>query len=517
MSRSSMKASGSDPLPQEYLPEFRGRIERELKILGLSTTAVTEDLTIAGLNFRQNRKLDQRSLTAGYLKRELLELASRRGSAIPGKLSILGELELGTFFGETPGAAVELSVDGGDRHRRLLPDDGAILGAAFKTLSRLGDDGVPSTGLVYRRRIDTIADHIPLDASVEELSEFLAGLATIIRDSADFPARKGCRIGLIANRLVAVGSMGSATLCTALDAHFGSLDLDGRTAFVTEIARPCLEEAAGAGGVARGFAQVIFEEFLGRITSGERRATLMLFACCFPDAFANFSRILADRVDCQYRLQNATRAARRDARRWHEAHAGWKLIDDVLEAVWPDAGKSLAPRQRDAVFAIAEAINEFFGGSQPDHPKPTQRRRLVDGTWESDDVANVANVSVNREHVTLLASLRSSIHKLDTVLRVLDRRALFELEPNSHKDPDARKELEELRHAIATLQVWRGELVEKRRQGDYEHMQLAEPRATGARIALPRIPQVKTGALAEDEVAIQKVVTAAQVLIPRIS
>lgn len=510
-----MNAAGSDLLPRNYLPEFRKRIERQLKILGLSTHDVVDELAIAGLNFLRNREIDQQSRTAGHLKRELVELAS--GSRMDGKLRIMHEFGLGAFFGEMPGAAVELSIDGGDRHRCLLPDSNALLAGAFKTLSRLGDDGEPSTGLVYRRRADTIADQIPPEASIEELSEFLAGLATIIREGADFPARKGRRIGLIADRLVAVGSVGSATLCTALDVHLGSLDLDGRTTFVTEIARLCLEEAAAAGGLAHGLAQLIFEEFLDRITSGERRPTLMLFARCFPDALADFARVLAEQYDRQYRLQNDARAARRDARRWHEAHAGWKLIDDVLEVVWPSSGQELNPRQREAVFDIVREIIAFVGQGQPGRAQPVQRKRQVDGVLEIDDVANVANVSVNREHVAVLASLRSAIHKLDTVLCVLDRRALFELEPNFRVDPDARRELEGLRRTIGALQLWRGELVHKWQRGEYERATSDEPRAIGARIALPRMPQVKAETLAEDEVAIQKIATAAQVLIPRIS
>lgn len=517
MSGRGMGAAGSDPLPRDYLPEFRERIERRLRILGLSTDDVVEDLAIAGLDFRYNRKLDQQSRTAGHLKRELLELASRRGSGIAAKLSILDEFELGAFFGEAPGASVELSIDGGGWHRRLLPDDDALHAAAFRTLSRLGDDGVPSTGLVYRRRTETIADRIPKKASTEELSEFVVGLATIIRESNDFAGCQGRRIGLIADHLVGVGSLGSTTLRSELGTTFGGLDLDGRAAFVAEIARHCLEEAAAAGDLAHGLTQLILEEFLGRITSGERRPTLMLFARCFPDALAEFTQVLAERYDSQYRLEDAARAARRDARRWHEAHAGWKLIDDVLQAVWPDAGKKLNPRQRDAVFAIVEEITKFFGGDQADRPQPALRRRQVDGVWESDNVANVANVSVNREHVAVLASLRSAIHKLDTVLHVLNRRALLELEPNSRTDPEARRKLDELRGTIGAAEFWRNQLDEKRHRGDYERNALSEPRATGARIALPRMPQVKAEGLAENEVAIQKIAAAAQMLIPHIS
>jgi len=129
----------------------------------------------------------------------------------------------------------------------------------------------------------------------------------------------------------------------------------------------------------------------------------------------------------------------------------------------------------------------------------------------------MANVFVNREHVAMLASLRSAIHKLDIVLGVLDRRALFELEPVYRTNPDARTELEELRRTIAALQLWRRELIHKRQRGEYERAAQSEPRATGARIVLPRMPQVGAEALTVDEAAIRKIVAAAQALMPRAS
>ncbi|RUM99479.1 hypothetical protein EET67_00790 [Pseudaminobacter arsenicus] len=515
-----MKAAGSEPLRVDYLPELRDQIAPWLNILELFPGDVVDELAVAMVDFLHDRKLDEQSRTAGSLKRELLELAS--GSRIDGKLTIMDEFVLGVFFGKMPGAGVELSIGGGEQHRRVLPDDDALLGAAFKTLSRLGDDEVASTGLVYRRRAETIADQIPPDASIGELAGFVTGLATIVLEGFGTQARKRRRIGLIAGRLVAVGSLGDTSVSSALDTHFAGLDLHGQASFIEEIARPCFEDAGVAGGLSHALVRLIFVEFLGSLPPSERRPVLRLFARCFPDAFAGFARVLAEQIDCQYRLKNDARSARRDARRWHEAHAGWKLIDGVLEVVWPDAGKEMGPRQRDAVVEIGRAIIAFFNGGDQSGPAGKNaakrgsrtRSQVTDEGLESVDVANVANISVNGEHVAVLASLRSAIHKLDIVLGILDRRALFELEPNSRTDPEARQELDELRRTIGAVQLWRRELTHKRQRGEYERDALSESRATGARIALPRMPQVKAEGLADNEPAIRKIVAAAQVLIP---
>ncbi|MGE0768542.1 MAG: hypothetical protein AB7L90_18985 [Hyphomicrobiaceae bacterium] len=511
-----MTAGDSASLPDDYLQELRDEIAPWLRVLGLFPGDVVDELAAAMVDFLHYRKLDAGSHTAGTVKRVLLELAS--GSRVDAKLKIMDEFVLDAFFGEIPGAGIELSIDGG-QNRRLLSEGEAHLAAAFKTLTRLGDDDTPSTGVVYRRRAETIADLIPSVVSPNDLAGFVAGLATIVLNGDGTPARKARRMGLVAANLVAVGSLRNTSVSSALGSHFAGLDLPGQAAFIGEIAPPCLEDA-DAQGLSHALVHLTFAEFLDHIAPSERRAVLKLFARFFPDALTGFAKVLAERVELQYRLENDARSARRDSRRWHEAHAGWKLIDAVLEIVWPDPGKQMGPRQRDAVVGIVRAVIAFFDGG--DQPKAVvrgsrKRRQTTDEGVEDADVANVANVSVNGEHVTVLAALRSAIHKLDTVLHVFDRRALFELEPSAKTDPDARQELEELRRTINALQLWRRELVERRRQGDYERMKLSEPRATGARITLPRMPQVKAEGLAEDGTAIWKIVAAAQVLVPDIS
>jgi hypothetical protein len=521
--RSGMKAVGAAPVPADYLQELRVEIAPWLSVLGLFSGDVVDELAVAMVDFLHDRKLDAGSHTAGHVKRVLLELAS--GSRMDAKLTVMDEFELGVFFGELPGASVELSIDDGERHRRVLSEDNVLFSTAFKTLTRLGDDGVPSAGLVYRRRAETIADRIPPDASPGELADFIAGLSTIVLEGSETRARKSRRIGLIVDRLVAVGSLGNASVSSALEMHFAGLDLTGQAALAGEIAHLCLDDADAAGGLPHALARFVFDEFLDNVAPSERRSLLRLFARCFPDALAGFAGVLAEQIDCQYRLEDDARSARRDARRWHEAHAGWKLIDGVLEIVWPDPGKGMGPRQRDAVAEIVRSILAFFGDGDPLEPAEARaakrgsrnRRQMTDIGLESAVVANIANVSVNGEHVAVLAALRSAIHKLDVVLRVLDRRALFELEPNASTDCEVRTELDKLRRTIGALQLWRRELTHKRQRGEYERDALSEPRVIGARIPLPRMPQVKAEGLAGNEAAIRKVVAAAHVLIPHIS
>src|SRR5690606_25645112 len=156
------------------------------------------------------------------------------------------------------------------------------------------------------------------------------------------------------------------------------------------------EDADAAGGRSNALARLIFREFLGHVVSSERRPTMMLFARAFPGALSDFARVLAEQIDSQYRLQEDARSARRDARRWHEAHAGWKLIDAVLEIVWPDVGKEMGPRQRDAVVEIVRGLIVFLDGADlqlragGDAAKRSirTRERLTEEGRERADVAN---------------------------------------------------------------------------------------------------------------------------------
>lgn len=526
--------AAADLIPGNSWDEFCEDIEPHLKVLDVLPGNVKAELFAATGTFLDNRSLDEKACTVGHLRQELLDLASLSAPRLELRLAALTGFELAAFFSEMPGAAIKLSIKSGDgrngkRHARLLPEKRSLFGAAFKTLTRLGDNDAAPTGLVYRRHADTIADHVLASASIEDLSRLVAGLAGLIVEGAEPDERKERRIGWIANRLLLAGSLGSGAIYSALVIRFREFVLAEKAAFVAEIALPCLEDAEVAGGAASALAKLILEEFLKYAPASERRSILILLARTSPDAFAEFAQLLADRLKAQYRLEakpqdgeeNAKWSGRLDARRWYEAHAGWKLIDDVLDVIWPTERYEPDRKQRVAITAIVQHIivfaDEGFAGKTktPGKAGGGDGRRLIRAAGDNEQAVTTANRTANSEHVKKLIALRSGIQKLDIVLGILDRRALFELEPKSRSCPQAAQELGELWPTIDALQLWRCQLEDKREFGDYERVNFSEPRATGARIQIPRMPQVKSRTLAGDEAAIAKIITAAQPLLAR--
>lgn len=506
----------------DAITKFRENVEFHLSILGASADRTIAELLLAARNFQSNCVLDAQSKAASHLKRELAELAGMSGPALERRIAALGEFEWSAFFGEMPGAMVELSIDG-VHHRRLLPDDERLVGASFKTLARHGDDGVAPTGLVHRRRSDGLAGCIPHDASIEDLARLLAGLAGMALDPSMTTERQDHLFSLVVGPLLAAGSLGDGALLRALTERLAKATPDERFVLLEEIAPLCLQdvdEASTGGG--RALACLVLQEVAGQAWAAERKQLLMLLARIFPQALAGYAGVLADRVDTQYRLEQSPRSGRRDARRWHEAHAGWKLIDEVLDVVWPTERREPGWQERNAVVSILWQIIAFADEGQR-RPKPPTRRvarpdskdrhGTIKAAGDHDEVPNVGNHMVNEDHVKQLIALRGVIGKIDVVLGILDRKALFELEPTACTDTHARRELADLRRDIDALQSWRRELEHKRERGEYERVKLTEPRATGARVLVLRTPQVKTEALAAgDEVAIAKIVAAAHAM-----
>lgn len=507
---------------KEENASFRENIEPHLSFLHISTDRVIADLVLATRNFIRNRELDERFETAGHLKRDLLDLAERTGSGLERWLTERRDFQLALFFGAMPGASIELSIDGED-HVRLLSDDGRLVAASVKSLTRVGDDGMASTGLVHRRRVAGLGEQIPLDAPIEEMARLLSGLTRIAPDSGAIRHRPDHLFTMIAGPLLVAGSLGSAAIFRALLEQLSEAAADERIAVLEEITPLCLRdiEDVSAGG-ARALACQIVQAIADQAAATERRQMLLLFARVFPEALAGFARVLAGRIDPHYRLEQSPRSGRRDARRWHEAHAGWKLIDEVLDAVSTTKRNGPGSQERKAITSIVWEIIAFANGIRPPAEPPARRRAgsvrgdkggRIRAVGDDDRVPNVGNHMVNEDHVKQLIGLRNAISKIDVVLGILDRKALFDLEPRSFADPDVRCELADLRQSIAALQLWRRELEQVRERGEYERVQLTEPRATGARVAVPRMPQVKAEALATgDEAAIAKIVAAAQVL-----
>lgn len=501
---------------------FREEVELYLSFLGVSTDRVIADLVLAARNFIRNREFDERSETAGHLKQDLLDLAGRTGPRLEGWLNGKKDFQLAPFFGAMPGASIELSIDGKD-HVRLLPDDERLFAASVKTLTRVGDDGVASTGLVHRRRVAGLGEQIPHDAPLDEMAQLLSGLVRIAPASGAMRRRYDHLFAIIAGPLLVVGSLGSVTIFRALLEQLSEVTADERIAVLEEITPLCLRdiEDVSAGG-AHALACQILQQIADQATATERRQILHLFARIFPEALAGFARVLAGRIDPHYRLEQSPRSGRRDARRWHEAHAGWKLIDEVLDAVSTTNRREPEAQEREVVASIVWQIIAFANEIQPPAKPPTRRLTgpvrgdkggRIRAAGDDVRVPNVGSHMVNEDHVKQLIGLRNAISKIDVVLGILDRKALFDLEPRSLVDADARCELADLRQNIDALQLWRRELEQVRERGEYERVQPTEPRPAGARVAVPRMPQVKAEALAAgDEAAIAKIVAAAQIL-----
>lgn len=321
--------------PAKDIEDWNSELERNLAILDVRARDAICDLELAVWNFLRNRSLAERSKRAGHLKNELADLAKLSGNAVALRFGRLDSFELDPFFGIMPGASIELSIDN-KAHLRLLPDDDALLAASVKTQVRHGDNGIAPTGLLYLRRSTGIAGRILKNASMDELARFLMGLAGIGAEP-DIPMHRREQLLLLVGRhLLVAGSLGSSMLFRALDDELATATFDEKLALLDDIVLLCLQDVEDMTGSAHALASVIFAKVADWALPAERKRILLLYSQLFSREFADFASVLSKRVDTQYRLEESVRSGRRDARRWHEAHAGWLLIDEVLRPKrWP--------------------------------------------------------------------------------------------------------------------------------------------------------------------------------------
>ena len=466
----------------------RGGPQVAMSQLGFTRENLFIRLHSAAQRFLENRRADDAAATDRDLLEELRIFVGHSDEEIVPCLRTLRPAAFDALCGTFPGHRYVIGAYGDDTGTEvyLQPDHDALRAETLKNLWRRETDG-PGRGFATLRRAEPVAACIPLDAEIETLLTLIDRVVAALGAASGTEDKRETLLKVLAASLIVQGNFGIPERYEPmLEMLRDIVGMDGVASLIREVSPLILEdlEERGAGRGRQAILTIIMLllDRVEEIERSDRRLVLMCLASVYPAAFRAFIQRTAEGLSRQYGGEAERRGRERSTRRWIEAHAGWYLIVDVLDVVWPVDFGSLGKTTMRAVFNI---IYETFIFSDNVIP---------------ENINNAANYSINKDHITAISSMRLAISELNEILSVLDRRLLYEIEPMPNPPTSIREEASQLRKTIESLQMWRRELRRRLRQGDYLKGTAGRARkqASGARVEIPGIP-LKVRCLPEDE------------------
>lgn len=489
-----------------YLGKVRGHIAKaagehdEDSVQALRSEVIHQGLQVAAIRFRQNRRLDDAARTDRDLVEELKNFAKRSDAEMTKRLTQLPAAVVDALCGVFPGHRLQVVQSGtsdgeGNPRGHLLPDDDDLLAETLKNLWRSPAKG-SGRGLAILRRTEQIAECIPLSMTSAMLCDLTGKVVDVIETSAAGQFQIQANLISLSEPFLRAGSKGSPILHQAAVNLYREAVADQTLGAVMRETLPLIIQDLdtwidGVDGVAREVCIRAITRLLDQASTADRRRMLQAIQALDPQAFRAFCQRLTGGISQQYGGEGEQRGKERDTRRWSEAHAGWRLITDVLDAVWPPVLGSLDKHTKPAVIEIIEATMLY---ADPDIPAESRIKDRIPKdaikTSEREGVHNRANAAVNAEHVSDIASMRLAVFELDSIMAALDRELLWEIELIPNPDPAMKERAQHLRRTVEALQTWRRELTRRLRQGDYQKGAAGRKRkrATGPKIETPVVP-----------------------------
>ncbi|WP_296083090.1 hypothetical protein [uncultured Agrobacterium sp.] len=262
--------------------------------------------------------------------------------------------------------------------------------------------------------------------------------------------------------------------------------------------------------VARFFAESI-EDFFCTIGPILRKAVLLQLAEVNETGFRAAVKHLKELLEHQFDKVGNPNGLGRRLTRDYSPHAGWLLIIEVMDRVWPAHKGALNKRELEpvtnlvmATFNYGEALFDTVG-----------RRAInpnIAGTLHSSGIGNRggnASRDYNPAHLKEIASLRHAIFQLDETLSRLNSR-LFEARNVAKRGGTAdREQVDVLEGIVLALRTWRRSLHWRLYRGQYDRSKRE------GYLKVPKFPQLKAS-LAESD-RDERIIASATALIETIT
>lgn len=409
------------------------------------------------------------------------------------------------FDHERPGA---LETAGRRRYVPAANDD-----IERQEMKRAVDES--ASGFVVRRRLPGFFEFLCIHATAANLSAMMAGMGHAIRCSDISEDEKHDLAQRLASRVLAVSRMvdgqsviayerawQSASDRTALVLEF----MEGQVGKMVDEVRPVAGERTDA---ARFFAELL-EGFFKEIDQGLQKAGLLALARANDAGFRVALGEIKLRLERQYDKETNPTGLGRRMTRDYSAHAGWRLITEVLDVAWPSNNGPLGAVAREPVSNLVEVT--FNRGEALFE---TSSR----GTLRQDVAANIQASGIgngggneerafNADHLKEIANLRNATWQLDRVLAELNRRLFATREAREACGQPLDVDIDRLESTILALRAWRRGLNIRLHRGSYDRKRRDDA------ISFPVFPQMKADVA--DDVREEKIVAKARPLIDEI-
>ncbi|RIK83375.1 MAG: hypothetical protein DCC69_14465 [Hyphomicrobiales bacterium] len=175
-----------------------------------------------------------------------------------------------------------------------------------------------------------------------------------------------------------------------------------------------------------------------------------------------------------------------------EAPPKWKLINRVLDLIWPlEKGPMHASKMKYARNIINHVIIYVFEGAQENG----QRVKRIDGLITCDDDSDEQDFRFDPGMLSTILTYRHQINTLREAVKYVEKRkfALEATHPYPRPEHVIQRILRLEARAFYPLLDWRRELEARLRLGDYRTSDAGVRRPTGGIYALPGVPTMMKG------------------------
>ncbi|MFC6448355.1 hypothetical protein [Shinella zoogloeoides] len=508
---------------EQDLKDFRSFANPACRALGLDTQP-TENALLAIAERYSLRRFDE--LHVVPVSKVLEQLGDLEKAPIdkrwPRRFDGLEDWTLGAIAGAYPVASMtltELPFDAAGSGIVQVPGDGRFVASGDEDiegqeLKRAIDES--ASGFVARRRQQGFFEILCVYSTTEALGLMMAAMVRAIRSQALAPEEELHLIERLGRKVFALSAYVDRDSVSTFLQAFGqsSRKTDLFQQFLATQVGKIVEDAERLvetrGDVARFFAESI-EDFFRTVKPTHQKAVLLQLANVNETGFRGAVKHLKALLEQQFDKVGNPNGLGRRITRDYSPHAGWLLIIEVLDKVWPAHRGALNKGEQEPVANLVMATFRYgevlFNSDRKRAVNPDAARRS-----SSSGIGNTggsASRDYNPAHLKEIASLRHAILQLDQTVSRLNSRLVEARNLDRGGEQLNRERVDVLEATVLALRTWRRSLHWRLYRGQYDRSKRE------GYLKVPKFPQLKAS-LAESA-RDERIVASATALIETIT
>ncbi len=168
--------------------------------------------------------------------------------------------------------------------------------------------------------------------------------------------------------------------------------------------------------------------------------------------------------------------------------ADWRMMNDVLDLIWPiENGKLNPQRMRDATQIVEQLVIFALGWKGAEANKMKPKMKLKKRKTEKEEIEQP--FSYSKTAFSMIMSLRHQINTLRRAVKFIEVRKMQLNNSDSMEEHHLRREERLDRVAFYPLLDWHRELERRLREADYRVWDKNVRRVTGSSLSFPEVPR----------------------------